>query len=96
VPIQTILIETNSRYLSKGWSLFRKPIMPVRYHIRLGKRFEPPADSHILMQQLEEYFTQNLHPEFQEAPLFDATTPLNHCGLKKRQPSLNAHRTPLP
>ena len=29
VPVQTILIETDSAFLSKGWSLFRKPPMPI-------------------------------------------------------------------
>lgn len=95
VPIQTVLIETNSRYLSKGWSLFRKPIMPVRYHVRLGKRFDPPANSHVLMRELEAYFTQNLSPDFQEAPLLDELTPLNPCGLSKNQPRLNTSKTPL-
>ncbi len=96
VPIQTVLIETNSRYLSKGWSLFRKPMMPVRYHIRLGKRFDPPADSHELMHQLETYFTEQLHPQFQEAPLPDSATQLNTDGLRKNQPRLNASTPPLP
>lgn len=95
VPIQTVLIETNSRYLSKGWSLFRKPIMPVRYHVRLGKRFDPPANSHVLMRELEAYFTQNLNPDFQEAPLLDEITPLTTCGLSQNQPRLNTSKTPL-
>lgn len=95
VPIQTVLIETNSRYLSKGWSLFRKPIMPVRYHVRLGKRFDPPANSHVLMRELEAYFTQNLSPDFQEAPLRDEVTQLNTHGLSKNQPRLNTSKTPL-
>src|SRR5688572_28182926 len=41
VPVQTILIETDSAYLSKGWSLFRKPPMPIHYRVRLGRRFDP-------------------------------------------------------
>jgi 1-acyl-sn-glycerol-3-phosphate acyltransferase len=94
VPIQTVLIETNSRYLSKGWSLFRKPMMPVRYHIRLGKRFDPPADSHTLMQQLEDYFTEQLHPQFQEAPLPGNAAQLNTDGLRKPQARLNAPTPP--
>lgn len=61
VPVQTVLIETNSPYLSKGWSLFRKPAMPVRYKIRLGKRFDPPENTHQFMTELEDYFTQTLN-----------------------------------
>jgi len=36
VPVQTVLIETDSLYLSKGWPLFRKPPMPIHYRARLG------------------------------------------------------------
>lgn len=60
VPVQTVLIETNSPYLSKGWSLFRKPVMPVSYKITLGKRFDPPENSHSFMAELEAYFLQAL------------------------------------
>jgi len=62
VPVQALLIETNSPYLSKGWSLFRKPPMPVSYKITLGKRFAPPENTHIFMAELEEYFAQALMP----------------------------------
>lgn len=60
VPVQTLIIETNSPYLSKGWSLFRKPDMPVRYKVKLGKRFAPPQNTHQLMADLESYFNQVL------------------------------------
>lgn len=62
VPVQTILIETNSPYLSKGWPLFRKPNMPVIYKVRLGKRFDPPEDTHHFIAELEAYFSQALKP----------------------------------
>ena len=42
VPVQTVFIDTDSPYLSKGWPLFRKPTLPITYRIRLGKRFDPP------------------------------------------------------
>lgn len=60
VPVQTVLIETNSHYLTKGWPLFRKPNMPVSYKIRLGKRFNPPQDTHDFIAELEDYFVQTL------------------------------------
>jgi len=62
VPVQTVLIETNSPYLSKGWPLFRKPCMPVSYKIKLGKRFNPPQDTHQFIAELETYFAQALKP----------------------------------
>ena len=60
VPVQTVLIETNSHYLTKGWPLFRKPSMPVSYKIRLGKRFNPPLDTHDFIAELEDYFAHAL------------------------------------
>ena len=60
VPIQTVLIETDSRYLSKGWPLFRKPPMPIHYRARLGRRFDPPQHTHDFMIELEHYFAHEL------------------------------------
>ncbi len=60
VPVQTILIETDSKYLSKGWPLFHKPPMPIHYRVRLGRRFEPPQHAHRFMVELENYFSHEL------------------------------------
>ena len=63
VPVQTVLIETDSKYLSKGWTLFRKPPMPLHYRVRLGRRFDPPPisqNSQDFMDELEHYFTHEL------------------------------------
>ena len=78
VPVQTVLIETNSPYLSKGWSLFRKPVMPVSYKITLGKRFDPPENTHHFMNELEEYFRQVL--EYQTNQNADYGAALNSQG----------------
>ncbi|MDO9365176.1 MAG: lysophospholipid acyltransferase family protein [Methylotenera sp.] len=94
VPVQTVLIETNSPYLSKGWSLFRKPVMPVRYKITLGKRFDPPENAHRFMAELEDYFSLALNPSSsQPAPtqglLFPMTT------QNEALHGFSAHGTPL-
>lgn len=63
VPVQTVLIETDSHYLSKGWPLFRKPPMPLHYRVRLGRRFDPPQysqNSQDFMVELEHYFVHEL------------------------------------
>ncbi len=60
VPVQTVLIETDSAYLSKGWSLFRKPPMPIHYRVRLGRRFDPPQHTQRFMAELEHYFAHEL------------------------------------
>jgi len=60
VPVQTILIETDSGYLSKGWPLFRKPPMPIHYRVRLGRRFDPPMHARSFIAELEHYFAHEL------------------------------------
>ena len=37
VPVQTVFIETNSKFLGKGWPLYRKPAFPLIYRVRLGQ-----------------------------------------------------------
>jgi len=60
VPVQTLIIETDSPYLGKGWSLLRRPPLPITYRVRLGRRFEPPEDVHTFMAQLEAYYHDEL------------------------------------
>lgn len=56
VPIQTVIIETNSPYLSKGWPIWLMPPLPVIYRLRLGERFEAGRDHEATLRQLEAYF----------------------------------------
>lgn len=58
--IQTILIETESPYLRKGWPLFRLPPMPIHYSVRLGRRFEPSDDVDSLVTEMERYYIEEL------------------------------------
>jgi Tat protein secretion system quality control protein TatD with DNase activity len=60
VPVLTLLIETDSPYLSKGWPLLRVPRLPITYRIRLGRRFDPPADAKQFTRELETYFRHEL------------------------------------
>lgn len=60
VPVQTILIEADTQFLSKGWSLFRKPVLPIHYKVTLGRRFDPPEDTQQFMTELEHYFRHEL------------------------------------
>lgn len=64
VPVQTLIIETDSPYLSKGWSLFRPAAMPVNYRMRLGPCLEPPSDVRSFTPLLE----QTLRAELANAP----------------------------
>jgi 1-acyl-sn-glycerol-3-phosphate acyltransferase len=60
VPIQTVLIETTSPFLSKGWPLHRIPSMPVCYRVRLGRRFMPRDNLRETIAQLEVYLASEL------------------------------------
>lgn len=60
VPVQTLIIETDSPYLSKGWPLFRRPSLPIVYRVRLGKRFAPPEDVAAFTAELDEYYRHEL------------------------------------
>lgn len=60
VPVQTLLIDTDAPFLSKGWSLWSRPRLPVLYRIRLGRRFEPPEDVEAFMLELERYYRSEL------------------------------------
>lgn len=70
VPVQTVFIETDSGFLGKGWSLLWTPRMPMTCRIRLGKRFEPPADTARFVFELEQYFESELaHAQLPEFPV---------------------------
>lgn len=60
VPVQTIFIETNSPFLSKGWPLLKRPSFPVIYRARLGERFEVNGDVKTFVSNLERYYGQTL------------------------------------
>lgn len=60
VPVQTLIIEQDTAYLSKGWSLFKLPSLPITYRMRLGLRFDPPDDVRVFTLELESYFRTEL------------------------------------
>lgn len=63
VPVQTLLIETDSPYLSKGWGLFRRPAVPIHFRVRRGRRFEAAGkDTGAFIAELETYFRATLTP----------------------------------
>ena len=66
VPIQTVIIEIDSAYLSKGWPLFRRPSLPITYRVRLGRRFAPPDKAGTFTEELERHFID----ELRDAPRF--------------------------
>ena len=65
VAVQTLVIETDSPYLSKGWPLFRRPTLPIIYKVRLGKRFDPPSDVPAFTAELDQYYRHELQNALQ-------------------------------
>jgi 1-acyl-sn-glycerol-3-phosphate acyltransferase len=59
-PVQTVLLESNSPYLRKGWPLLRQPHFPLVYRARLGRRFEVTGSAEAFARQLEAYFRAEL------------------------------------
>jgi 1-acyl-sn-glycerol-3-phosphate acyltransferase len=62
VPIQTVIIETDSPYLGKGWPLWKLPPVPIVFKARLGQRFAPSKDAEDLSCRMEDYFRKELRP----------------------------------
>jgi 1-acyl-sn-glycerol-3-phosphate acyltransferase len=60
VPIQTVIIETDSPYLGKSWPIWRLPPLPIVFKVRLGERFAPSQDYHAALSRLEDYFRKEL------------------------------------
>lgn len=58
--IQTVFIETNSAFFSKGWPLFKKPEFPLIYKIRLGERFKVNDNTKSFLSTLETYYRDSL------------------------------------
>jgi 1-acyl-sn-glycerol-3-phosphate acyltransferase len=60
VPVQTIFIESNSPFLTKGWPILRvPPSLPLVYRARLGQRFMV-ENSQAFSEELQRYFEQEL------------------------------------
>jgi 1-acyl-sn-glycerol-3-phosphate acyltransferase len=71
-PVQTVIIETNTLFLSKGWPLLRMPPLPLHYRVRLGRRFEPPTDAARFMVELREHFELELARADLQPPAMDS------------------------
>jgi 1-acyl-sn-glycerol-3-phosphate acyltransferase len=59
-PIQTVFIECSAPFLGKGWPWYRKPVFPVVYRARLGRRFEVTGDLRRFVGELEGYYRDQL------------------------------------
>ena len=62
VPVRPVFIRSNTRFLEKGWPLWKKPEFPIRLSIELGEPVMPREDesAHDFTKRLQEIFEQNL------------------------------------
>ena len=60
VPVQTVLIDSNSRFLGKGWPLLQKPDFPLRYRVRLGPALRVDRDPREFVGQLHDFYRREL------------------------------------
>ncbi len=69
-PVQTIILETNSPFLQKGWPIWKKPPLPLRYSFRLGKVFSPTPDMKVkkFVSEVETYYRETLKSTSETAP----------------------------
>ena len=59
--MQAVIIETDSPYLSKGWSVLRRPPhLPIHFRVRLGERYEVAEDINGFVDDLRAYFVREL------------------------------------
>lgn len=69
VPIQTVFIETDNPFLSKGWPLFKRPTFPLVYRVRLGQAFTVEGSVHAFVKRLEQYYRDELSAQPAPQPL---------------------------
>jgi 1-acyl-sn-glycerol-3-phosphate acyltransferase len=59
-PVQTIILQASSPYISKGWPLWRRPDFPLVYRARLGERFVVDETAGAFSERLHAYFQAEL------------------------------------
>lgn len=59
-PLQTIIITTNSPYLSKGWKIWRPPAFPLIYRAVPGEEFKAQGRRDETAQRLQQYFEASI------------------------------------
>jgi 1-acyl-sn-glycerol-3-phosphate acyltransferase len=62
VPVRPVFIRSNTRFLEKGWPLWKKPEFPIRLSIELGDPVVPleSESAHDFTRRLQAIFEANL------------------------------------
>lgn len=66
VPVQTVLLLTDSPYVSKHWPIWKAPPFPVRFKATVGKRFEPTPKAAEMVALLQNYYDSTLDDLFKK------------------------------
>jgi 1-acyl-sn-glycerol-3-phosphate acyltransferase len=59
-PLQSILLQTNSPYLSKGWKIWKAAQFPMIYRATLGPKIHADQSLSETSAKLQRYFEQTL------------------------------------
>ncbi|MFC3533850.1 lysophospholipid acyltransferase family protein [Vogesella facilis] len=59
-PLQTIIITSNSPYLSKGWKIWRPPLFPLIYRAVPGEQFSANGPRDEIADKLQQYFEASI------------------------------------
>lgn len=62
VAVRPVFIRSNTRFLEKGWPLWRRPEFPIRLSFELGEPIHPREgeSAHDFTHRLEEIYQRNL------------------------------------
>lgn len=60
-PLQTVIITTNTPYLSKGWKIWRPPAFPMIYRAVPGQEFDAQGSREETSRSLQQYFEESIH-----------------------------------
>lgn len=60
VPVVPVVIESDSRFLSKGWPLWRTPAFPITYRFRVGRPLEPTLSREQMLTRVEDFYQREL------------------------------------
>lgn len=66
-PVQSVLIDINHPFLSKGRPLLEKPEFPLVFRARLGERFLPPNEIRPYISAMERYYRKEVAHRVTEA-----------------------------
>jgi lysophospholipid acyltransferase (LPLAT)-like uncharacterized protein len=57
-PVLPVIVRTNSRYLSKGWPIWRLPTEPIRIQLSVGQPLAcgPKDDAQLFLDQLRQSY----------------------------------------